>query len=218
MKKIILLLCMLIVGFIHAQNNASDQEENTTKLTFSKGTNFINAGFLVSNDNQDSTGSTIIEENVFLFGVNASYAYAINNNLFIGLGIGYQHRDRDLEITFADSQEVKINNFNIFPYVRYYHGLGKHLAIFGQGQVTYAHEQAITNGQDNIKREAWFVGIRPGFTYLFSKNIALEINIGAVGYTSREIYNPTNDVTTDEREFGASLNFENLIFGLSYFF
>ncbi|WP_298424015.1 outer membrane beta-barrel protein [uncultured Kordia sp.] len=218
MKKIVLFLCLFIIGYAHAQDNTSDQDESNNTLLFAKGSNLINTSFFINSSTTDNMSVTVTEEKVFVAGINASYAYAVSDNFFIGLGVGYEHRDRDVKLTFDDDQEVKINTFNIFPYVRYYKGIGKRLAIFGQGEVLYSHRQAKTNGENNIRTKALFVGIRPGFTYMFSKNIGLEINIGAVGYTSSEIYNPTNDTTTDISEFRASLNFEDLIFGLSYYF
>ncbi|MEM6720951.1 MAG: outer membrane beta-barrel protein [Bacteroidota bacterium] len=216
MKKIMLFLCMGIIGFSHAQTK--DDTSNSDKLVFTKGSHLVNAGFFFNSQTTDNLSVTQLEEKISDIGIKTSYGYAISDNLFIGLGVGYQHRNREVELTFAPSQELKINNFNIFPYVRYYKGLGKRLSIFGQGEVQYFREVIKPRGLEELNSNGFFVGIRPGFVFMLSKNIALETTFGAFGYTTTDIDNGESNLQTEVSEFRLSLNFEDLVFGLSYYF
>ncbi|MEM6720950.1 MAG: outer membrane beta-barrel protein [Bacteroidota bacterium] len=218
MKKYIYILCLFTFISVNAQDDTTSDETTTDKLTFAKGSNLLNAGlFFNSSKIENNVGA---EQKQFLFGANTAYGYAINDNFFLGLGLGYVNRDAEFTDTLGSTQDLTSYSFNIFPYVRYYKGLGKHLAIFGQGEVLFSNEKEELNGIDTQKINTFFVGIRPGLTYMLNKNFALEITVGALGYTSRNIddLSVANSVDTDTSEFGLSLNFDDLIFGLSYYF
>ena len=57
---------------------------------------------------------------------------------------------------FGVTTERKNYEFNIFPYVRYYKGLGKRLAIFGQGEVLYSTGKEEINGMETLKLNTFF--------------------------------------------------------------
>ena len=158
------------------------------------------------------------EESRFGIGINSSYGYAISDDLFLGLGIGYSHNTRKVEVTANPTSEFKINRFNIFPYIRYYKGIGKRLAFYVQGEVQYSKATTELNGSDFLDTDGFFVGVRPGLTFMLSKCLGLETSIGALGYTSSNTKNLDNNDDSDTREFNFSLDSTNLIFGLSYYF
>ena len=218
MKKYIYILCLFTFISAHAQDDTTQDQTTTDKLTFAKGSNLLNAGLFFNTRKIDNNLGA--QEERFIFGANTAYGYAINDNLFIGLGLGYVNRTTDFFDNFGDTTERKNYEFNIFPYIRYYKGIGKRLAIFGQGEVLYSTGKEEVNGMETLELNTFFVGIRPGLTYMLSKNFALEITVGAIGYTSRNVENSMgiDPVESDTNEFGVLLNFEDLIFGLSYYF
>ncbi len=212
-----LFLCLLAIGFVSAQNN--DQDSNSDKLTFKKGTSIVNAGLFINDRNiETELPSQIQEDNRFGIGVNSSYGYAINDNLFLGLGFGYSHNKREVDVTGNPTQELKNVTFRIFPYLRYYKGIGKHLAFFVQGETEYSRDTIELDGVDTIETDGISVGVRPGLTYMISKCLALETTIGVLGYTSSSSRNLQNNDDSDLRGFSLSLNSSDLVFGLSYYF
>ncbi|MBC8754284.1 outer membrane beta-barrel protein [Kordia sp. YSTF-M3] len=214
MKKITLFLCILTVAFVNAQDDTTSD-----KLTFAKGSQFINANLSLNISNSDLEAQTQTQESKnFGFTINSSYAYAISDNLFLGLGLGYANSTRENELNGALDNEAKTNSFEIFPYVRYYKGIGKKLAFFVQGETRYTNSNTEVNNADIANTDTFFFGIRPGLTLLLNKNLALETSIGALGYTTSTSENESNASETSFNNFNLSLNSSNLFFGLSYYF
>lgn len=215
MKKITIFLCMLAIGFVNAQNN--DQNSSSDKLTFKKGTSLINGGLFFNSTKIETTTTLEQDDTRFGIGINASYAYAINDNLFLGLGLGYTRNKRENDVPGSPVQETISNTFRVFPYIRYYKGIGKRLAFFVQGEAQFSTGKTENNGEDFIETDSFFVGVRPGLTFMISKCLALETTIGALGYTSNNLENLQSNVKSDAGSFDFSLNTSSLIFGLSYY-
>jgi hypothetical protein len=208
---------MFAIGFLHAQDN--DKDSSSDKLTFEKGTSLVNVGFFVNDRNTEAElPSQTQEDNRFGIGINSSYGYAISDDLFLGLGFGYSSNKREVDVTGNPTQEFKNITFRIFPYVRYYKGIGKNLAFFVQGETEYSRNTIEFDGVDTVETDGFSVGVRPGLTYMIRKCLALETTIGAVGYTSSSSKNLQNNDDSDLRGFNFSLNSSDLIFGLSYYF
>ncbi len=216
MKKITIFLCMLAIGFVNAQNN--DQNSSSDKLTFKKGTSLINGGLFFNSTKIETTSTLEQEDTRFGIGINSSYGYAISDNLFLGLGLGYTRNKRENDVPGSPVQETISNTFRVFPYARYYKGIGKHLAFFVQGETEYSRDTIELDGVDTIETDGISVGVRPGLTYMISKCLALETTIGVLGYTSSSSRNLQNNDDSDLRGFSLSLNSSDLVFGLSYYF
>ncbi len=218
MKKITLFLCMLIIGFANAQNN--DQNTVSDKLTFEKGSQFINVNLSLRNTNSElkrpSDGG---EVKTFTFSINPSYAYAISDDLFLGIGLGYSHSKRKdgVNNNNVDYDEVTTSSYQVFPFVRYYKGIGKKLAFFIQGEARYSHFETELNFLNGTDTNNFFFGIRPGLTLMLNKNLALETSIGALGYRTGKSENEANNSESSFNTFEFSLNSSNLFFGLSYY-
>ena len=133
MKKITLFACLLLIAIVNAQ----DATTTSDKLTFEKGTQLINGSFSINIGNSDLEANTQTQESEnFGFSISPSYAYAISNDLFLGLGLGYSNNTRENTLNGVLDSETKANSYNIFPYVRYYKGIGKKLAFYIQGENT----------------------------------------------------------------------------------
>ncbi|MEM6685564.1 MAG: outer membrane beta-barrel protein [Bacteroidota bacterium] len=220
MKKITLLVCVLCMSFIHGQDDANN---TSNKLTFAKGTQFVNLNFSLNSASSDSERLVqnqieLGETESFAFGVNASYAYAINDNLFIGLGLGYSKSDQETKIDNATRQRNDNKSYQIFPYVRYYKGVGKRLTVFMQGEARYSHFENDFNSLNDGEMDNFFFGVRPGVAFMLSKNLAFETLIGAFGYRYAKGENERLNNESTTNEFLFSLNASNLFFGLNYYF
>lgn len=220
MKKITFVVCLLLIAFVNAQD---DLVGSSDKLTFKKGTQFVNVNFSLNNSesdfqrqiqNQIGDGET----KSFGFRINTSYAYAISNNLFLGLGLGYSKNDFETEFNNVTENEAESTSYQIFPFVRYYKGIGKKLAFFVQGEARYSYIENDINSLRNGEFNDFFFGVRPGITFMLSKNIALETSIGALGYTHSKGENVRSNTESTRNTFAMSLNSSELLFGLNYYF
>lgn len=215
MKQITLFLCILTVVFAHAQDDTTISD----KLNFPKGTQFINANLSLSSFKTDTEDDTQIQESKsFGFTINSSYAYAISDNLFLGVGLGYSHNKRETDVNGVLENDVTNNSYQVFPYVRYYKGIGKKLAFFIHGEVRYTHFENEFNALNSGESDNFFFGVRPGLTLMLNKNLALETTIGSLGYSTGKIENEGTSVETSFSGFNLSLNSADLFFGLSYYF
>lgn len=220
MKKITLLVCLLITAFVNAQD---DDKTTSNKLTFEKGTQFVNMSFSVNSSETDFERQIqdqleIGETQVFGFRVNASYAYAINNNLFLGLGVGYGSNKSETNVNNINVNENDSKSYQVFPYVRYYKGIGKKLALFLQGEARYSHFENDFNALNSGESDNFFIGIRPGITFMLNKNFALETSFGALGYRHSKIDNERFNTESTSNSFDLSLNSSDLFFGVNYYF
>lgn len=217
MKKITFFLCMLIIGFANAQND--DQNSDSDKLAFAKGSQFVNVNFAITAEKNEITSGGITDESkLFGFSITPSYAYAVSDNWFLGLGLGYSSSKTTIQLQGAPEREDTRNGFEVFPFVRYYKGIGKRLAFFVQGETRFTTIRTKIANANDQRNNIFFIGIRPGLTYMLSKNIALETSIGALGYTSNNTEDDITNVEADSNRFDFRLNSANILFGLNYYF
>ncbi|AXG69182.1 outer membrane protein beta-barrel domain protein [Kordia sp. SMS9] len=208
MKKNILYISLLIVAFVHAQEVDT---QTSDKLRFEKHTQFINTNFSISVTNQETrslTANTTVDEKRNSYNFQVSYAYGIAENLFLGAGLGYGH-----EVTTFGSNSVIGNRYRILPFVRYYKGIGKRLALYLQGEVSLQHTNV-----DRSKENSFSAGLRPGITLMLNKKLALETSIGFFGYSSSNFEGDNIPSERDNKAINLSLNSSNLLFGLNYYF
>lgn len=217
-KNIIVFLHILIIGFVNAQ----DVQENPEKLTFNKGQKFINGNLSVSFSNGDVSGNNQIEDmNQFNTSINTSFAYAINNNLFLGIGLGYGHAQGESNRNnqgIINEGSFTNRAYQVFPYIRYYKGVGKKMSLFLQGEGRYSYTEGDQNIINSSSTKSIFVGIRPGFVYMLTNSLALESTIGSLGYLNSKLESQQNDGEGEFNTFSLSLNMSNIFFGMSYYF
>jgi outer membrane protein W len=216
MKKITLLFSMLAIVFAHGQNDDTNATDN---LTFAKGSQFINLNIFFVTSNADQEVGTESQNSKDLgVSINPSYSYAVSDNLFLGLGVGYTFADNDVTSTFLDDRNTTDSGYSIFPFVRYYKGIGKKLALFVQGEARYDYSKSEFNDTSTDTRSEFFIGVRPGLVFMFSKNFGFETSIGALGYTTVNTEDEGVNQETDIKSFSFSLDSTNLMFGLNYYF
>ncbi|ARV15020.1 outer membrane beta-barrel protein [Polaribacter sp. SA4-12] len=204
MKKLLVIIAILFYGVTSAQEKGT--------WVFGGELNFSNG----ENDYIDSTSD------YNAFGITAKTGYVfIKNNLELGLGLGYSRSKNENSYSSSSSHyENKYNSYTISPYVKKYLPINDTFSFFLQGEVAFSNynrKQDYDNSDDtNIDGNTVFIGLRPGFVYFVTKNIALNANIGALGYSTNK-YKSDNITESKSNSFSFNLNSSNLIFGLSYY-
>ncbi|MEM6685565.1 MAG: hypothetical protein AAF617_07180 [Bacteroidota bacterium] len=214
MKKYILYIGLLFAVLVHAQE-ADTQDSDV--LTFQKGSQFVNTNFAFTlRDEEFRSLDNLDVTNVSETGlsIRASYAYSVVENLFLGVGLSYQNITRKIENSFGTPDDTSITNgYGVFPFVRYYKGIGKKLALYLQAEASVRYSKIETT-----KANSFSTGLRPGVTFLMNKNLALEASLGFLGYFSNSTDNEESVSESDSDGFQLSLNSSNLLFGLNYYF
>ena len=229
MKNLVLFAVILTIGISYGQ-----QDQNSNKLKLEKGIWFLggNLSFNISNlENERDSGTG--DNDRYNFNINAKSGHFVSDNLLLGLGIGYgyglsESSSRPLE---GDNENSEFNNqtLSLFPFVRGFKAISSKLALYLEGEIRYSRFWSENSSNDVLFQESdgssWFIGFRPGITYFVSKKLALEANIGNIGYSYSE--NETQDFDTEgfdnsfeskSNSFSASLNPSEIFFGLSYYF
>ncbi|CAM1339645.1 outer membrane beta-barrel protein [Tenacibaculum aestuarii] len=208
MKK--LLLCTMLFAFSLA--NAQEKKDNE-KLTIEKGTWYTAGNFSIGKSSNEFEGSPETSK-YFSFNFSPKVGYTINDNLIIGLGVGYGYSKSE-----SGNGIGKGNSYQIFPYIKKHFPLGKKLTISLQGEFSYNYSEFSDNSLPNPNERnsnQYFIGIRPGMTYFLNKNIALEANIGSLGYSKTDL-NENNFPDRESDTFQFNINSTDLMFGLSYY-
>ncbi len=206
MKKLLLSTMLLALSFAYGQ-------EKKEKLTIEKGTWYTSANFSIGHNSNEFEGSPETSK-YFNFNFSPKVGYTINDNLIIGLGVGYGYSKSE-----SGSEIGKGNSYKIFPYIKKHFPLGKKLTISLQGEFSYSYADYSNNINSTPYERStkqYFVGIRPGLTYFLNKNIALEANIGSLGYSKTD----QDESSFPDREsdsFQFNINSTDLMFGLSYY-
>ncbi len=151
--------------------------------------------------------------------------YTLSDNWVMGMILEYSLSKTDLETFNINSgnstSEGQSEIVSFSPYLRKYFGIGKHLAIYLQGEVGFVKSWNEEINSDDERRtsseEGFSTFIRPGISFFVSQNLAFESSIGRLGYFSFDLENEPNS-GSERSGFEASINASNLLFGLSYFF
>tara|TARA_R110001592_G_scaffold3585_1_gene20659 strand:- start:1133 stop:1783 length:651 start_codon:yes stop_codon:yes gene_type:complete len=216
MKKLLIITFLFTFGIILGQ-------ETEKNLNIQKGTWNLGGTFSLNNSNSSSefiSNSSKNENDQFYVGFYPRVGYAINNNLIIGLGLGYEYRDFKTYYSGIENYDSNQNTLVVFPYIKKYFNITEKFSFHLQGEFSVSktwidNKSSITNNS-NETRNSLFVGIRPGITYFLTKKFALETSIGALGYSTGKNENDNNKGKFNS--FDLNLNFNNLLFGLSYYF
>lgn len=217
-KNIIVFLYILIIGFVNAQ----DVQKNPEKLTFNKGQKFINGNLSLSFSNGDVSGNNQTGDlKQFDTSINTSFAYAINDNLFLGIGLGYNYAEgessRNTQGVISEGSFAS-RAYQVFPYIRYYKGIGKKISLFLQGEGRYSYTEGGQHITNPTSTKSIFVGVRPGFVYMLTNSLALESAIGSLGYSNSKSESQQGDAEGKINSFSLSLHMSNIFFGMSYYF
>jgi hypothetical protein len=201
MKKLLLITAILFYGITNAQEKGT--------WVFGGDLNFRTANY----ESFNPGGTSINKSNGFAIAVRTGYVFT-KNNLEFGLGLSYNTSKINHSY---DNSEFKNNTSTISPYVRKYFPVNENFSFFLQGEVAFSivNSESNNNLTEN-EGNSIFTGIRPGFVYFVTKNIALNSTIGALGYSY--FTNERDSMKTfEDNNFTFSLASSNIMFGIAYY-
>ncbi|MEO1010367.1 MAG: hypothetical protein AAFX53_03620 [Bacteroidota bacterium] len=229
MKKITFLAVVFTIGISYGQQN-----QNNEVLILEKGRWFLggNASLdITSAENENDAGTG--ENDRWSVDLNGKTGHFFANNLLVGLGIGYGHTNsentnRDMG-NQTDTTGFNIQDLSLYPFIRGYKSIVKKIALFLEGEARYSRIWRNNTLDNRTTSESTinqvFIGLRPGFTYFATTNLAFEANLGVMGYSyndgESESFNtngPNPMGQSQSSSFTLSLNPSNLFFGLAYYF
>lgn len=130
-------------------------------------------------------------------------SYAIQNNLFMGVELEFGYSNSKFNSSDESSSVIVLG---IAPNIKKYFPVGEKLTLNLLGEFRYNYSK--TKNHDSESNN-YFVGIRPGITYFINKKIALEANIGKLGYWNSKYENSSSN------GFEFSMNTSDINFGVS---
>jgi hypothetical protein len=201
MKKLLLITAILFYGITNAQEKGT--------WVFGGDLNFRTA----NNESFNPGGTSIYKANGFAIAVRTGYVFT-KNNLEFGLGLTYN--TSKINDSYNNS-EFKNNTYTISPYVRKYFPVNENFSFFLQGEIAFSSVNSESNNSlTENEGNSIFTGIRPGFVYFVTKNIALNSTIGALGYNY--FTNERDGMKTlESNNFTFSLASSNIMFGIAYY-
>jgi outer membrane immunogenic protein len=160
------------------------------------------------------------------FGIDVTGGYFIADNIAVGLGIGLMNSKTSQE---ADTTETTVtdNLFAIAPFARYYIPYSDQFSFFGQFAIGLGFGKSkdeYTSGSTTLTDEAsinmMMIGLSPGFSYMMTERVALEMRYGFFGYSSytTKVEEDSDYMKEMESEFGLNLDLNSLVFGISVLF
>lgn len=227
MKKILTLAVVLSSIFSFAQ-----QSETKDKLVLEKGIWSLggNLGFTTQNRNYDRDSNNNMEANTNTFNVNPKIGLLVKDNLEMGIDLNFGHSKTNIDNnTENEKSNYSNNSLGFSPYVKAYHSINHNLALFLKGEVSYSRDWSKSENENPSSNSGkgfnFFAGLTPGITYFLSKTVALDANLGRIGYQYNESKseNFSNSNQVDKLESTANtflftINPSDFLFGLSFYF
>lgn len=199
MKKLLFITIFLFYGITNSQE--------TGTWVFGGDVNFSS---LENEDLQTTQVNTLNQ-----FGITAKTGYIFGkSNIEVGLGLNYTNGKNENN---SNTNTSKYQSYGITPYLKKYFILNDKFSFFLQGEVSFSNNKTEYNNNTNTtKGNSFFTGIRPGFVYFVTNNLALNANIGALGFYSNK--NKIDGVDMSKsNSFNFNLNSTNLQFGIAYY-
>lgn len=159
-------------------------------------------------------------------GLNLDGGAFISNNIALGIGLGYAiYKESWVESNI--DEYINTNwSLSISPFLRLYKPYNEKVSFYGEftlglglGEYIETVKKGSATKEDIIDYYATDIGFIPGFTYMFSEKIALEMRFGFIGYSSYgfklEGYGD-NYLKYSKPEFGLKADLSTLKFALTF--
>jgi outer membrane immunogenic protein len=161
------------------------------------------------------------------FGIDVTGGYFIADNIAVGLGIGLAGSTISQEVDTTEST-ISHNIFGIAPFARYYIPYSDQFSFFGQFAIGVGFGKSkneYTSGSTTTTNESsinmMMVGVSPGFSYMMTERVALEMRYGFFGYSSYTMKDEEDNGNYEKEmdsTFGLNLDLNSLVFGISVLF
>lgn len=120
-----------------------------------------------------------------------------------------------LQYSMAETNGFNSYSFEFGVYSRFHKMVSEKLYIYFEPSVSIGKgsDENITGSDTETNNFA--IQVAPGMTYFISPKIALEMNLGALFYTTSKRDQPSGEITTNN--YGLNLNLSTVSLGFSYF-
>ncbi len=145
----------------------------------------------ISDGDNDATAFEILPE----------VGYQLNDKWAVAVQLGYIN---------AEVGETETSTFTIAPYARYTIATWNKVNLFADGQIQYVHTDV-----DDLKTNAWGLGILPGIKVDITDNLSLVSRIELLSYASAKA---DVDGAESVNTFTFNMNTTDLQFSLYYNF
>ena len=161
------------------------------------------------------------DDNHTSFNLAPELGYKLSDQWDLGLSIGFAHEYY---------KGVKLNGFEVDPYVRYTVAKAGPVSFFLDGGFGFATAKAKRGDVESDSFNQWQIGIKPGVKVSLSKKVDFIASMGFLGYRDNDDVKVTgigdlDDFVEDaipsvygEKGFGFDFKTSDLNFGLIYNF
>lgn len=164
---------------------------------------------------------------VTAFGIDFYGGYFFMDNMSAGLNVGFGNSKSVLKTTIMNIETIdtdKMSEFTVAPSLRYYFELDPKLYVFGEFAASFGSGKLIEEtktGTVTNTNESNFsmlgIGITPGFYYMMTQKVGLQMRFGFMGYQSIVMKTepaPNSSQTLSNNGFGLNLDLNTLNLGV----
>jgi hypothetical protein len=212
MKKVIL---VTIISFsLHSISEAQ----------ISKGSVLLGGGVSIGKLKSDKSIPSSPDNDQKYLSVNPAVGIAIKENLIFGVQLSYGNSENTHLYPSLELQENDYSTYGGGIFLRQYLVLGKGFYAFGQGDLSYRHQENTNNyispnvsNSSSFKDKGWNIGLNlsPGISYAVNKRFHLEVgfsNLLGFNLSKSRIYYVSNgnQYNQEKTGFGFNTNASNL--------
>lgn len=236
-RKIFLSIMLIAAGTLGARAQHFDRGIETNATVFvPKGQWIVGGNVSYSTHDNENYKFLVIEDinsTGYNFKVSPMFAYAIKDNMALGARVGYNRQllkinnadlnlGEELNLGVSDYYSLKHTTTGSAIY-RYYITLGqsKRFALFNEMQLSYGYGQsklvdssgdAVTGTYETTNDFA--IGCSPGLVAFINNSIAVEVNVGVLGFNYTQTKQVTDQVYVGYRR-SSQMNFKINIFSIA---
>lgn len=152
------------------------------------------------------------------FGLAPQVGAFVHPNLLIGARFGVAVESKKQVFGGGQVAKFRTNSFMASPYLRYYYKLGKKSYFFLEGSTAFGVVQGKQDNQSLFRYKTFQAGIHPGFAYMISENISLELLVNGLLYATLKEDGNLNLLYQEVFTVGPSLDGRGTSLSVNFFF
>ena len=158
--------------------------QSIAKAQISKGSVLLGGGVSMAKLKSDNSIPTFPENDQKHLSINPAVGIAVKENLVFGVQLNYGKSENSQLYSSSDLQESDYSTYGGGIFLRQYLVLGKGFYAFGQGDLSYGHQENTNNyrspnvsNSSSFKEKGWSIGLNlsPGISYAVNKKFHLEV-------------------------------------------
>ncbi len=237
--------CTLIVTWAQSSTDTivGKQERGLKQYTFvPKGQWIVGGNISYSQQSEDNYQFLIVEDingNGYSFKVSPMFTYMVANNMGVGGRLAYERslmKINSADINLSDDMHFDIGNiyrlshsYSGMAVLRNYISIGRNMrfGLFNETQLQLGGGQSklVSGTGENITgsyESRFMVGVNlaPGITAFINNNVAIELNIGLLGFKYSSIKQVTDQIyegNTNSTSASFQINLFSIGLGLAFY-